>query len=194
MWTWETSIEDWKMLIRWCRTDICSCKLSAKVSLMLDNPFLVPSLCKLNHISVCFIQISTKSSASSLFPSGKTMFFWSHPRCFGPFGKFQHNIKISIKTARVSRLSVSCDSEKLSRETFSRISQFLFFFAKFRLAKSSGNCNSWKFFSRISSHFSIRESLFSNFFYYFQPHSLQIYKVFLKGVIWRVRKVHFLKI
>ena len=37
------------------------------------------------------------------------MFFWSHPRCFGPLGKFQHNIKISIKTARVSRLSVSCD-------------------------------------------------------------------------------------
>ena len=37
------------------------------------------------------------------------MFFWSHPWCFGPLGKFQHNIKISIKTARVSRLSVSCD-------------------------------------------------------------------------------------
>ena len=34
-----------------CRTDICSCKLSAKVSLMLDNPFPVLSLCKLNHIS-----------------------------------------------------------------------------------------------------------------------------------------------
>ena len=29
--------------------------------------------------------------------------------CFGPLGKFQHNIKISIKTARVSRLSVSYD-------------------------------------------------------------------------------------
>ena len=25
------------------------------------------------------------------------MFFWSHPRCFGPLDKFQHNIKISIK-------------------------------------------------------------------------------------------------
>ena len=75
IWTWETSLEDWKMLIRWCRTDICSCKLSAKVSLMLDNPFLVPSLCKLNHISVCFIQISTKSPANSLFSSWKAMFF-----------------------------------------------------------------------------------------------------------------------
>ena len=37
------------------------------------------------------------------------MFFWSHPRCFGPLGKFQHNIKISIETACVSRLSVSYD-------------------------------------------------------------------------------------
>ena len=101
---WETSIEDWKMLVRWCRTDICSCKLSAKVFLMLDNPFLVPSLCKLNHISVCFIQISTKSAYSLL---ESNVFFWSHPRCFGPLGKFQHNIKISIKTAGVSRLSVS---------------------------------------------------------------------------------------
>ena len=63
---WETSIEDWKMLLRWYRTDICSCKLSAKVFLMLDNPFLVPSRCKLNYISVCFIQISTKSPYSLL--------------------------------------------------------------------------------------------------------------------------------
>ena len=100
---------DWKMLIRWCRTDICSCKISAKVSLMLDNPFLVPFLCKLNHISVCFIQIGTKSPANSLFPSGKVMFFWSHPWCFGLLSKFQHNVKISIKMVHVSRLSfVSC--------------------------------------------------------------------------------------
>ena len=96
-------------LILWCRTDICSSKFSAKVSLILDNPFLVPSLCKLNHISLCFIQISTKSLANCLFPSGKAMFFWSHSRCFGPLGKFQYNIKISLKTARVSRLFVSGD-------------------------------------------------------------------------------------
>ena len=37
------------------------------------------------------------------------MFFLSDPRCFGPLGKFQHNIKVSSKTARVSRLSVSYD-------------------------------------------------------------------------------------
>ena len=110
IWTSETNLEDWKMLMLWCKTDIWSCKLTVKVSLMLENPFLVPSLCKLNHISVCFIQIITKWPANSLFPSGKAMFFfWSHPRCFGPLGKFQHNIMISIKTARVSRLSVSCD-------------------------------------------------------------------------------------
>ena len=91
------------------RTDIFSCKFSAKVSLMLENPFLVPFLCKLNHISLCFIQISTKSAYSL---QGKQCFFWSHPRCFESFGKFQHSIKVSIKTARVSRLSASCDYGK----------------------------------------------------------------------------------
>ena len=79
---------DWKMLVRWCRTDICSCKISAKVSLMLDNPFLVSSLCKLIHVSLCFIQISTKSAYSL---QGKQCFSWSHPRCFEPLDKFQHN-------------------------------------------------------------------------------------------------------
>ena len=49
-----------KMHILWCKTNICSCKLSAKASSMLDNPFPVQSLCKLNHICVCFLQISTK--------------------------------------------------------------------------------------------------------------------------------------
>ena len=96
---------DWKMLIRYCRTDICSCKISAKVSLILDNPFLVPSLCKLNQISLCFIQISTKFAYSL---QGKQCFFLSHLRCLGPLGKFQHNIY--IKTARVSRLSFSYDN------------------------------------------------------------------------------------
>ena len=32
-------------------------------------------------------------------------FFLKSSRCFGPLGKFQHNIKISIKTACVCRLS-----------------------------------------------------------------------------------------
>ena len=58
--------QPWKMPILWCRTDICSCKFSAKISLMLFNPFLVLSLCQLNHISLCFIQISTKSLANCL--------------------------------------------------------------------------------------------------------------------------------
>ena len=99
------------MLILWCRTAICSCKFSSKVSLMLDNPFLVPSLCKLNHISFYFIHISTKSPGKLLIPSGKAMlFFWSHPRYLGAPGKFQHNMKISIKMTHVSRLSVSCQS------------------------------------------------------------------------------------
>ena len=54
--------------------------------------------------------LAWKSPANSLCTLGKAMFFfWSHPQCFGPFSKFQHNIKFSIKTAHFSRLSVSCD-------------------------------------------------------------------------------------
>ena len=47
-----------------------------------------------------------------LFPSGKALCFWSHHRCFELLGKFQHDIKISVKMARVSRLSVSCDYDE----------------------------------------------------------------------------------
>ena len=92
----------WKMLILWCRTDICTCKISAKVSLMLGNLFLVPSYCKLT----CKLQNHLQTAYSL---QGKQCFFWSHPRRFGLLSKFQHNLKISIKTARVFRLSVSCD-------------------------------------------------------------------------------------
>ena len=95
--------QSWKMLILWCRTGICSCKFSVKVSLMLDNPFLVLSLCKLNHISLCFIQISTESKLLIPFRESN-VFFWSHPQCFGRCGEFQHSIKISIKT--VTKLQV----------------------------------------------------------------------------------------
>ena len=97
------------------RTDIFSCKFSAKVSWMLDNPFLVPSLCKLSHISFRFVQINTKYLKKCLFSSGKALFFWSHPLCFGPLDKFQHNIKISIKAARVCRLSASCDYANIQK-------------------------------------------------------------------------------
>ena len=93
-----------KMHIVWCRTDVCSYKLSAKVPLMLCNPFPVPSLCKLNHIRVCFIRISMNFTYKQLIPSGKAIFL-NDPWCFGQLGKFQHNREISIKTACVSRLS-----------------------------------------------------------------------------------------
>ena len=65
------------------RTDICSCKRSAKVSLMLDNPFLFPSLCKLNHVSVCFIQISTKPLATVYSLQVKQYFFEVIPGVWG---------------------------------------------------------------------------------------------------------------
>ena len=96
----------WKMLILWCRTDVCSSKFSAKVSFMLGNPFLVPSLCKLNHTSLCFIEISTKSPAKPLIP-----FRESNEVILGVLDRLVNfNItKISIKMARVSRLFVSCD-------------------------------------------------------------------------------------
>ena len=42
-------------------TDFCSCKYSAKVSLMLDNPFLVSSLYKLSHISFVSSRLARKS-------------------------------------------------------------------------------------------------------------------------------------
>ena len=103
--------QPWRLTLLWYRTDICSCKLSAKVSLMLDNPFPVASLCKLNHISVCFIQVSTKITCKQLIPFRESnVVFKVIPDVLGHSVKFNIT-KISIKTARVSRLSVSCDYE-----------------------------------------------------------------------------------
>ena len=73
IWTWDTNLVD---ALRWCRTDISSCTLSAKVSLVLDNLFPAPSLFKLNHINVCFIQISTKITCKQLIPFRESPFFW----------------------------------------------------------------------------------------------------------------------
>ena len=106
IWTWDTSLGKRSYLVQ--RTDIFSRKFYVNISLMLDNSFLVPSLWKLNHVSLCFTQISTKLPAKLLFPFREST-VWGHPRCFGLRGKFQHNIKVSVKAARVSRLSVSCD-------------------------------------------------------------------------------------
>ena len=61
------------------RTEIFSRKFSVKVSLMSENPFLVPFLCKLNRISLCFIQISTNSLAKLLIPCLCTVFLKSSP-------------------------------------------------------------------------------------------------------------------
>ena len=94
-----------KMHILWCRTDICSCKLSAKVSLMLDNPFPFHLFVNWTISEFVSSRLARKSLANSWFPSEKAMFFWSDPRCFRPLGKFQHNVENSVKTTRVSRLS-----------------------------------------------------------------------------------------
>ena len=95
--------QHWKMLILWCRTGICSCKFYAKVSLMLDNPFLVPSFCKLNHISVCFIQISTKLPAKLIIPFSKATSFWNHPSVLG------HSVNFNITLRFLLRLSMFPD-------------------------------------------------------------------------------------
>ena len=82
-----------KIAIHW--TDICNCKFSAEVSLMLDNPYPVPPICKLNHSSVRFIQISRKITWKQLISFKESCLFWSDPRCFGPLNKFQHNKEIT---------------------------------------------------------------------------------------------------
>ena len=57
-----------KMHILWCsRGDILSSKPSGKLP-MLGNPFPIAFLCKLNRISVWFIQISTKITCKQLIP------------------------------------------------------------------------------------------------------------------------------
>ena len=91
-----------KMHILWCITDTCSWKLSANLTLMLDNPFPVPFLCKLKHISVFSSWTAWKSPANSWFPTEKTTFFKVIP---GVLGRSINNTEISIKTACVSRLS-----------------------------------------------------------------------------------------
>ena len=69
-WTWEISLEDAHSLVQ------IFCRLYAKVSLMLDNRFPFPSRCKLNHISVCFIQISTRITYKRLIQFRKSHFFF----------------------------------------------------------------------------------------------------------------------
>ena len=74
-------------------------------ALVLDVPFPVPSLD--NWIILAFVayKLARKLPENIWFPSQKAIFFRSDPQCFGPLAKFQHNVEISIKTARVFRLS-----------------------------------------------------------------------------------------
>ena len=98
IWTWETSLKD----LLWFDAEL----IFVAANVLQKYPFPVPSLCKLNHISVCFIQFFIQNHLQTAYSlQGKQCFIWSHPRCFGPLGKFWYNIKISFKTARVSRIS-----------------------------------------------------------------------------------------
>ena len=94
---------------------------TAKVCLMLDNLFPVPSLCELSRISICFIQFSTKITCKQLIPFRESNVFLEV--IISVLGRsVNFDIKISITTARVSRLSVSCDYAK--RQTKSLKSNF----------------------------------------------------------------------
>ena len=110
IWTWETNLEDWKMLILWCRTGISSCKLSAKVSLMLDKPFPVPSLCKLNYINICFIQISMTITWKQLIPFRESNFFESIPGVLGRLVNFNITWRFILRWPIFpDYLAISCD-------------------------------------------------------------------------------------
>ena len=81
--------------------------------MMLDNPFPAPSLSKLNHISVYFIQISTKITCKQLinvFLSKKALFFLSYPRCLGRSVNFNITERFLLRRPVFpDYLSVSCD-------------------------------------------------------------------------------------
>ena len=109
-----------KMHILWCRTGICSCKLSAKVSLMLYNPYNpVPSLCKLNHISVCFIKTSTKITYKQLIPFREShiFFFQVVPGVLGRSVNFNIMYRFLLRRpVFTDYLSVSCDYDQTQKD------------------------------------------------------------------------------
>ena len=59
--------------IAWCKTGIYN--LSEKVSLMLDNPFIILFLCNLKHVSLYFIQNSMETTSSADPLQSKLWFF-----------------------------------------------------------------------------------------------------------------------
>ena len=106
---WEISqaSKPWKCTYYAEELTFAAVKLSAKVSLMLENPFQFqfPSLCKLNHISVFLSWLAKKSHANCRFPSEKAMFILKMiPDVLDHSLNFNIT-EISIKTVRVSRLS-----------------------------------------------------------------------------------------
>ena len=93
----------------------------SKNLLDVNNPFLVPSLYKLNHISVCFIQISTKSPANSLFPSGNPANICWSSRCLEEV--FKTCLEDVFNTSSAQRFYVFQDVLKASWRRFQDLSQ-----------------------------------------------------------------------
>ena len=119
-----------KMRILWCRTDLCSWKFSAKVSLTSGNPFPVTSLCKLTHISVSFIQISTKITCKQFIPFREIhIFFEVIPGVFGRPVNFNITLKRPVFPdypflVTMHKLIVRSSHQKCSaKKLFLKISQ-----------------------------------------------------------------------
>ena len=74
------------------------------------------------------------------------MSFLKSSWCFGPLGKFQHNIKISIKTARVSRLFVSCDYEQIKQANDEELLLRIFGSLYFEIKYNNNKNDSFEFF------------------------------------------------
>ena len=83
--TWDTRLEDAHTLVQnWHLKQQTFCKsiLDVKQSFSSFTSLFVSS------------RLAWRSSTNSLFPSWKAMFFWGDPQCFGPLGKFEHNMEI----------------------------------------------------------------------------------------------------
>ena len=78
---------------------------------MLDSPFPVPSRCKLNHISVCFIQIRTKITYKQLISFRESdVFFKVIPGVLGCSVNLNIIQRFLLRRAVFpDYLSVSCD-------------------------------------------------------------------------------------
>ena len=95
-WTWETSLEDAHTLVQ--NWHFVAAKFLQKYPWCYTIHFQFHLFENWTISALVSSRLAQRSPTNSLLPSGKAMVLLSDPRCFGPLGKFQHNVKISIKT------------------------------------------------------------------------------------------------